>query len=63
MAKKARANIEYTIATHAAEKMSISKEAVSLCEKIADGRITGDAAVEQIKRLNTAPVRGKNTIK
>jgi len=50
MTKKAQANLRYTLATHAAEKMSPSREAIALCEKIADGHISGDFAVEQIKR-------------
>lgn len=50
MTKKAKSNIKYTLATHAAERMAPSREAITLCEKIADGRISGDAAVEQIKR-------------
>ena len=60
MTPKARANIEYTIATHAAEKMSISKEAVSLCERIAEGYLSGDDAVEQIKRLYGVESRPAN---
>lgn len=50
MTKKAQANIQYMLATHAAEYMTPSREAISLCEKIAEGRISGDFAVEQIKR-------------
>ena len=60
MTKLAKANVEYTVATHAAEKMNLSREAVSLCEKIADGRISGDAAVEQIKRLYGVESRPAN---
>ena len=50
MTKKAQANVKYVLATHAAERIIPSVEAISLCEKIADGHISGDAAVEQIKR-------------
>ena len=50
MTQKARANVEYTIATHAAERISLSHEAIALCEKIADGHISGDAAVTEIMR-------------
>ena len=50
MTQKAKANVEYTIATHAAEKISLSREAITLCEKIADGHISGDAAVAEILR-------------
>lgn len=51
MTKKAERIIRYTLATHAAEKMSPSKEAVNICEKVANGHMTGDQAVEQIKRM------------
>ena len=50
MTQRARANVEYTIATHAAEKIPLTREAISLCERIADGQITGDAAVADILR-------------
>lgn len=50
MTRKAKTNVEYTIATHAAEKISLSREAIALCEKIADGHISGDAAVAEILR-------------
>ena len=50
MTLKAKTNVEYTIATHAAEKISLSREAIALCERIADGHISGDAAVAEILR-------------
>ena len=50
MTQKAKESVKYSLATHAAEKMTPSRKAVRLCEKIAEGRITGDSAVEQIKR-------------
>ncbi|NMA25281.1 MAG: antitoxin VbhA family protein [Clostridiales bacterium] len=50
MTHKAKESVKYSLATHAAEKMTPSRKAVRLCEKIAEGRITGDSAVEQIKR-------------
>lgn len=50
MTKKAQANVKYVLATHAAERMIPSREAITLCSKIADGRISGDMAAEQIKR-------------
>ena len=52
MTKKAEENIRYTLATHAAEKMSPSKEAVALCERIANGSMTGDQAVKQILKMH-----------
>lgn len=50
MTQKVKANVKYTIATHAAEKITLSREAITLCEKIADGRISGDIAVAEILR-------------
>lgn len=51
MTKQAEENIRYTLATHAVEQLSPSKEAILLCEKIANGHMTGDQAVAQIKRM------------
>ena len=50
MTQKIKANVEYTIATHAAEKMLLNRETIALCERIAAGRISGDAAVAEILR-------------
>lgn len=49
MTKPAQTAIQYTLATHAAEGMTPSKQAVRLCEKIADVRMSADRAVEEIK--------------
>ena len=49
MTQKVATTLKYVMATHAAEKMIPSHKAVRLCKKIADGRISGDYAVEQIK--------------
>ena len=51
MTKKANENVRYTLATHAAERLFPSGQAVSFCERIADGHMTGDQAVAQIKRM------------
>lgn len=50
MTDKAKSNIRYTITTHALEKMTPSKEAVRLCERIAAGQISTDQAVNEIVR-------------
>ena len=50
MTQKAQDSVKYTLATHAAEKLTPSREAVRLCEQIAEGHISGDKAVEQLKR-------------
>jgi len=50
MTQKAQKNVSYMLATHAAEHMIPSQKAVFLCEEIADGRISGNAAVKEILR-------------
>lgn len=50
MTPKAKESVKYSLSTLAAEKMIPSREAIRLCEKIAEGRISGNDAVEQIKR-------------
>lgn len=60
MTQKAKANVEYTIATHAAEKMPLSKETIALCGQIAEGRISGDAAVAEIMRRYGVESRRSN---
>lgn len=50
MTQRAESNLKYTLATHAAEKMTPSSNAIRLCEQIADGKISADRAVEQIMR-------------
>lgn len=47
--KQARKAVEYTLATHAVERMMPSRNAVRLCKQVASGRISADHAVEQIK--------------
>lgn len=50
MTPKAKQSLKYTLATLAVEKVAPSRKAVRLCEEIAEGRISADSAVEQIKR-------------
>ncbi len=50
MTQKAKDHVQYSIATHTAEKMAPSREAIHLCEKITNGQISGNEAVEPIKR-------------
>lgn len=50
MTPKAKESLKYTLATLAVEKVTPSRKAIRLCEKIAEGHISGDSAVEQIKR-------------
>lgn len=49
MTPKAKKSLKYTLATLAVEKVTPSRKAVCLCEEIAEGRISADSAVEQIK--------------
>ena len=50
MTQKAQKNVNYTLSTHAAEHMTPSQKALFLCEEIADGRISGNAAVKELLR-------------
>lgn len=50
MSNKTIENLKYSIATHAVEKLMPSQEAIRICKRVAEGRISGDKAVEQIKR-------------
>lgn len=50
--------IEYTLATHAIEMLTPSKEALHLCEQMANGAINADAAVSSIlERYGLTTVR------
>lgn len=40
--------LEYTLATHAVEQLVPSEEALRLCEQMADGAVTADAAVSSV---------------
>lgn len=48
MTKKCREQLDYTLATHAIEKLSPSQAALRLCEKISEGTIAADDAVSAI---------------
>lgn len=52
MTKKSKRQLEYTIATHAVERLSPSREAIRLCEQVSDGEISADSAVEALIRLH-----------
>lgn len=51
MTQKSKKQIEYTVATHAVERLKPSKAAVRLCEQLSDGTISVDAAVDALLRL------------
>ncbi len=48
MTQKTKQQIEYTLATHAIEKLTPSKEALRLCEQVSVGSMNADAAVALI---------------
>lgn len=45
MTQQSRKKIEYTLATHAIERLTPSQDALRLCEQMADGVLNADAAV------------------
>jgi hypothetical protein len=45
MTQRTKQKIEYTLATHAIERLIPSKEALHLCEKVSSGAMNADAAV------------------
>lgn len=58
MTRQGKQQIEYTLATHAIEKLIPSKEALRLCEQMANGAVNADAAVSSIlERYGLAGVR------
>lgn len=48
MTQKSKKQIEYTLATHAVERLTPSKEAIRLCELISDGKMSADRAVDTL---------------
>ena len=46
--KTTRKEVAYTLATHAAENLRPSREAVRYCEQISAGRVSADQAVENL---------------
>lgn len=58
MTRQGKQQIEYTLATHAIEKLIPSKEALHLCEQMANGAINADTAVSSIlERYGLTAVR------
>ena len=48
MTQRAKKHLEYTLSTHAIEKLTPSDEAIRLCVQVSDGKISADAAVASI---------------
>jgi len=58
MTQKCQKQIEYTLATHAIEKLSPSKEALLLCERMDSEKLSADAAVASLlERYGLSRVR------
>lgn len=51
MTQTGKKHLEYTVSTHAVERLKPSKDAMRLCEQISDGKISADAAVEALLHL------------
>ncbi len=50
MTQRSQQQINYTLATHAIEKLIPSKNALRLCEQISDGKMSADTAIMEILR-------------
>lgn len=50
MTREASKQIQYCLSTLAIEKLHPSDEAISLCEQMAEGQISTEAAVEKLLR-------------
>ncbi len=50
MTQKSKKQIEYTLATHAIERLVPSKAAIRLCGQMADGKLDADSAVAALLR-------------
>ena len=58
MSSKSQKQIEYTLATHAIEKLFPSKDALLLCERMDSEKLSVDAAVASIlERYGLSQVR------
>lgn len=51
MTQKSQRQLEYTVSTHAVERLAPSRDAMRLCEQISDGKINADAAVEKLLQM------------
>ena len=61
MTKRSQQQINYTLATHAIEKLMPSKMALRLCEQVTNGKMNADTAVTAILQqygLRKASING-----
>lgn len=61
MTKRSQQQINYTLATHAIEKLTPSKTALHLCEQVTNGKMNADTAVTAILQqygLRKASING-----
>lgn len=59
MSHEAQQNMKYTLSTQAIERIVPSEEAIILCQKISDGKLNANAAVDKIKQ-KYGLIRGKS---
>lgn len=57
MTYRTKENVKYSIATYVIEKLMPSQEVIRICKRVAEGRISGDKAVEQIKHKDSKVLR------
>ena len=50
MTSSTQQNIKYTLSTQAIEEVKPSKDAIRLCEKLSNGELSANAAVDTIKQ-------------
>lgn len=50
MTERTKRNIDYTLGTFAVEGLRPSKDAIRLCERMGDGKITLQEAIREIER-------------
>ncbi len=51
MTRTAQQSIKYTLSTQAIERVTPSKDALRLCEKVSEGKLSADVAVNTIKQM------------
>lgn len=59
MTQKSKQQMEYTLATHAVERLVPSKAAIRLCEQMSEGKLDANAAIAALLRqYGLTQVRG-----
>lgn len=60
MTQQTQQQLDYTLATHAIERLIPSKAALRLCQKVVDGTMTADTAVAALLRQYGVKKAGSN---